>query len=70
MEPTQEAETSGSARGSASPVAAQKILALATESLDMLRSVTGVFNQSLEKAEAYVIFSDLLRKILARLTAR
>lgn len=33
--------------------AAQKILTLATESLDMLRSVTGVFKESLDKADAY-----------------
>lgn len=32
--------------------AAQKILTLATESLDMLRAVTGVFKESLDKADA------------------
>lgn len=34
--------------------AAQKILTLATESLDMLRAVTGVFKDSLDKADAQV----------------
>lgn len=34
--------------------AAQKILTLATESLDMLRAVTNVFKDSLDKADAYV----------------
>lgn len=36
--------------------AAQRILTLATESLDMMRSVTGVFKESLDRAEAYVNF--------------
>ena len=35
-------------------VAAQRILALATESLDMMRNVTGVMKDSLDRAEAYV----------------
>ncbi|RPD64490.1 Opi1-domain-containing protein [Lentinus tigrinus ALCF2SS1-7] len=34
--------------------AAQKILTLATESLDMLRSVTGVFKDSLDRADIWV----------------
>ncbi|KAI0642392.1 transcription factor Opi1-domain-containing protein [Trametes meyenii] len=34
--------------------AAQKILTLATESLDMLRGVTGVFKDSLERADIWV----------------
>ena len=34
-------------------VAAQRILALATESLDMMRNVTGVMKDSLDRAEAY-----------------
>ncbi|KAI0793831.1 transcription factor Opi1-domain-containing protein [Fomes fomentarius] len=34
--------------------AAQKILTLATESLDMLRSVTGIFKDSLERADIWV----------------
>ncbi|KAF7794470.1 hypothetical protein EIP86_005604 [Pleurotus ostreatoroseus] len=34
--------------------AAQKILTLATESLDMLRAVTTVFKESLDKADAWV----------------
>ena len=34
--------------------AAQKILTLAAESLDMLRSVTAVFKESLDKADAWV----------------
>jgi transcriptional repressor OPI1 len=33
---------------------ARRILSLATESLDMLRNVTAIFSQSLERAEAYV----------------
>ncbi|OSD05305.1 Opi1-domain-containing protein [Trametes coccinea BRFM310] len=37
--------------------AAQKILTLATESLDMLRGVTGVFKESLERADMSVHFS-------------
>ena len=37
-------------------VAAQRILALATESLDMMRNVTGVMKDSLDRAEAYVFF--------------
>ncbi|KAI0326995.1 Opi1-domain-containing protein [Cubamyces sp. BRFM 1775] len=57
-------QTSGSAAGGAAvgaaPTAdtankaAQKILTLATESLDMLRSVTGVFKESLERADIWV----------------
>ena len=35
--------------------AAQRILTLATESLDMLRGVTGVFKESLDRADALVI---------------
>jgi len=35
-------------------VAAQKILVLATESLDMMRNVTGVVKDSLDRADAYV----------------
>ena len=35
-------------------VAAQRILALATESLDMMRNVTGVMKDSLDRADAYV----------------
>ena len=37
-------------------VAAQRILALATESLDMMRNVTGVMKDSLDRAEAYFFF--------------
>ena len=46
-------------------VAAQRILALATESLDMMRNVTGVMKNSLDRAEAFVplffifFFTDL-----------
>ncbi|KAH9893274.1 transcription factor Opi1-domain-containing protein [Cubamyces lactineus] len=57
-------QTSGSAAGGPAAVAAptadtankaaQKILTLATESLDMLRSVTGVFKESLERADIWV----------------
>ena len=35
-------------------VAAQRILALATESLDMMRNVAGIMKDSLDRAEAYV----------------
>ena len=38
-------------------VAAQRILALATESLDMMRNVTGVMKDSLHRAEAFVSLS-------------
>ena len=36
-------------------VTARRILALATESLDMMRNVTGVMKDSLDRAEAYVV---------------
>ncbi|EMD38991.1 hypothetical protein CERSUDRAFT_112701 [Gelatoporia subvermispora B] len=55
----QSRQGSGSA-GSAPPTAdsasqaAQKILTLATESLDMLRGVTTVFKESLDRADAWV----------------
>jgi hypothetical protein len=38
-------------------VASQRILALATESLDMMRNVTGVVKESLDRADACVSFS-------------
>jgi hypothetical protein len=41
---------------SAALVASQRILALATESLDMMRNVTGVVKDSLDRADAYVLF--------------
>jgi hypothetical protein len=44
---------------SAALVASQRILALATESLDMMRNVTGVVKESLDRADAYVSFSSL-----------
>ncbi|OJT12311.1 hypothetical protein TRAPUB_11138 [Trametes pubescens] len=53
-------QTSASAAGGAAPTAdsatqaAQKILTLATESLDMLRSVTSVFKDSLDRADIWV----------------
>ncbi len=34
--------------------AAKRVLTLANESLDMMRGATGVFKESLERAEAYV----------------
>ncbi len=37
--------------------AAQRVLTLATESLDMMRSVTGIFKESLDRAETYVFSS-------------
>ena len=41
--------------------AAQRILTLATESLDMMRSVTGIFRESLDRAETYVFCSLIWR---------
>ena len=38
-------------------VAAQRILALATESLDMIRNVTGIMKVSLDRAEVFVSLS-------------
>jgi hypothetical protein len=46
---------------SAALVASQRILALATESLDMMRNVTGVVKESLDRADAYVSFSSLFQ---------
>ena len=40
---------------SAALVASQRILALATENLDMTRNVTGVMKESLDRADAYVL---------------
>ena len=40
---------------SAALVALQRILVLATESLDMMRNVTGVVKESLDWADAYVL---------------
>ena len=40
--------------GSAAMMAATRVLTLATESLDMMRSVTAVFKESLDRAEAWV----------------
>ncbi len=37
--------------------AAQRILSLATESLDMMRNVTGVVKDSLDRADAYVVYN-------------
>ncbi|KAF8694324.1 hypothetical protein AX14_002082 [Amanita brunnescens Koide BX004] len=56
------AQSSGDAGSSAEPVvsagaavlAAQRILTLATESLDMMRGVTGVMKDSLDRADAWV----------------
>ena len=39
----------------AAVLAAQRILTLATESLDMMRGVTGVMKDSLDRADAYVL---------------
>ena len=42
-------------------VAAEQILALATEGLNMMRNVTGVMkDNSLDRAKAYVVFTFLL----------
>ncbi|KAF9517785.1 hypothetical protein BS47DRAFT_1389502 [Hydnum rufescens UP504] len=40
--------------GSAAMMAATRVLTLATESLDMMRSVSAVFKESLDRAEAWV----------------
>lgn len=39
----------------AAVLAAQRVLTLATESLDMMRGVTGVMKDSLDRADAYVL---------------
>jgi len=50
------ADGSGNAvSASAALVASQRILVLATESLDMMRNVTGVVKESLDRADAYVL---------------
>jgi hypothetical protein len=41
---------------SAALVASQRILAPATESLDMMWNVTSVVKESLDRADAYVLF--------------
>jgi hypothetical protein len=53
----------GRVRAGTALVAAQRILALATESLDMMRNVTGVMKDSLDRAEAYVLYFDSLNLI-------
>jgi hypothetical protein len=40
--------------GGVAMAASTRVLTLATESLDMMRSVTGVFKESLDRAEAWV----------------
>lgn len=45
---------------SAATQAAQRVLALATESLDMMRGVTGVVKDSLDRADAYVKFFHIM----------
>jgi len=49
-------ESGNGVPASAALVASQRILALATESLDMMRNVTGVVKESLDRADAYVFF--------------
>ena len=56
--------------GAAMAQAAQKILTLATESLDMLRAVTQVFKESLDKADAYVLFFRSLASFSRRFVKR
>jgi transcriptional repressor OPI1 len=51
-------------------VAAQRILVLAIESLDMMRNVTGVMKDSLDRAEAYVLYSHRLRLLLNHCISR
>jgi hypothetical protein len=46
-------------------IAAQRILTLATESLDMMRGVTGVVKDSLDRADAYVFFPFFLLLVVA-----
>ena len=53
---------------SAALVASQRVLVLATESLDMMRNVTGVVKDSLDRADAYVSFSLFNRELLANIT--
>lgn len=47
---------SGTVLAGTAIVASQRILTLATESLDMMRGVTGVMKDSLDRADAYVFF--------------
>ena len=50
------ADGSGNAvSASAVLVASQRVLVLATEDLDMMRNVTGVVKESLDRADAYVL---------------
>lgn len=49
--------TMGRTTASTATRAAQHILTLATESLDMMRGVTGVVKESLDRADAYVVVS-------------
>ena len=56
-------EKAGVSEGSVM-VAAQRILTLATESLDMMRNVTGVVKDSLDRADAYVIYALICHVIL------
>lgn len=53
--------TMGRPTASAATRAAQHILTLATESLDMMRGVTGVVKESLDRADLYVVllFAEL-----------
>lgn len=44
--------------------AAQRVLTLATESLDMMRNVTGIVKDSLDRAEAYVVFYSNIESCL------
>jgi len=50
----------GRVSAGAALLAAQRILVLATESLDMMRNVTGVMKDSLDRAEAYVFLCFFL----------
>lgn len=53
-----EREKANSVTEGSAMVAAQRILVLATESLDMMRNVTGVVKDSLDRADAYAIPSN------------
>lgn len=54
----EKANSGGSVTEGSAMVAAQRILVLATESLDMMRNVTGVVKDSLDRADAYAILSN------------
>jgi transcriptional repressor OPI1 len=60
--------SSGHVSHGAAMVAAQRILSLATESLDMMRGVTGVVKDSLDRAESYVQTLSLIELVAEHLS--